>query len=199
MCGLGGGFRLLVLGCIFPPLSWLCRVLLWVSCFYAGWHGHLGVDNLDVVRSIARLLAHGCSSNPLTLVKDGDLIAIVKQMIVGLDTVRVTKGGCLATEADVEQGRVRLDNRLGNIEADTAADLGRRLQPEAVMDIRRALVNVRELWYPGLCKSYWSWRFCSRSSGLGKVEKRRKQKKHIQKKTKKKRKENVGKKKRYKN
>ena len=42
-----------------------------------------------------------------------------------------------ATEADVEQGRVRAEDRLGNMEADTAADLGRRHQPETVMDIRR--------------------------------------------------------------
>ena len=44
-----------------------------------------------------------------------------------------------ATETDVEQGRVRLEDRLGNIEANTPADLGRH-QPEAVMGIKRALV-----------------------------------------------------------
>ena len=38
-------------------------------------------------------------------------------------------------QADVEQGPVRVEDRLGKIEADTAADLGRRHQPEAVMDI----------------------------------------------------------------
>ena len=40
--------------------------------------------------------------------------------------------------AHVEQGRVRLEDRLGNIEADAAADLGRRHQTEDIMDVRRA-------------------------------------------------------------
>ena len=53
-----------------------------------------------------------------------------------------------ATEADVEQGRVPLEDRLRNIEADTAADLGRRHPSDTVMDIRRVLVNDGELWYP---------------------------------------------------
>ena len=52
------------------------------------------------------------------------------------------------TEADVEQGPVRLEDRLGNIEADTASDLERPHQPEEVMDVRRAVLNARELWYP---------------------------------------------------
>ena len=43
----------------------------------------------------------------------------------GRDTVRVTEVRGHATEADVEQGRVRLGDQLGNAEADTA-DLGRR-------------------------------------------------------------------------
>ena len=47
----------------------------------------------------------------------------------------------------MKQGRVRLEDRLGNIEPDAAADLGRRHQTEVVMDVRRALLNARELWY----------------------------------------------------
>ena len=39
-------------------------------------------------------------------------------------------------------------DRFGNSEADAAADLGRRHQPEEVMDVRRALLNALELWYP---------------------------------------------------
>ena len=66
----------------------------------------------------------------------------------GLDTIRVTKVKGHATEADVEQGRVRLEDKLGNAEADTAADLGRRHQSERVMDARRALLNAREFGYP---------------------------------------------------
>ena len=66
----------------------------------------------------------------------------------GLDTVRVTQVKGHATEADVEQGRVREEDKVGNAEADTAAVSGRRHQSEAVWDARRALLNARELWYP---------------------------------------------------
>ena len=45
------------------------------------------------------------------------------------DTVRVTKVKGHATDADVEQGRVLLEDRLGNAQADGAADVGRRHQP----------------------------------------------------------------------
>ena len=34
----------------------------------------------------------------------------------------------------LDQGRVRLEDKLGNAEADTAADLGGRHQSEAVMN-----------------------------------------------------------------
>ena len=62
--------------------------------------------------------------------------------------MKVTKVKGDAAEADVEQGRVRLEDRLGNLEADTPADLGRRHQLEEVMDVQRALLNAREFWYP---------------------------------------------------
>ena len=41
-----------------------------------------------------------------------------------------------AADADVELGRVRSEDRLENSEA------------EEVLDVRRALLNARELWYP---------------------------------------------------
>ena len=86
----------------------------------------------------------------MPLVKDGDLIAIVKFLILVwvADTVKVTKFKGHATDADVEQGRVRLEDRLGNLEADAAADLGRLHQSEALMDARRVLLNARDTWDP---------------------------------------------------
>ena len=125
-----------------------------MSCFFCRSHaflpGHLGIDNLDVVRPIARLLEHGCFSLPLPVVKDGDLVAVIQHTILARspDTVKVTKVKGHASDSDVELDRVRLEDRLGNTEADAAADLGRRHQPEEVMDVRRALLNARELWYP---------------------------------------------------
>ena len=49
-----------------------------------------------------------------------DLVAIVKHKTLsrGPDTVMVTKVKGRATEADVELGRVRLEDRLENAEAD---------------------------------------------------------------------------------
>ena len=50
------------------------------------------------------------------------------------DTVRVTKVKGHAAGGDVEHGRVRLEDQVGNAEADAAADLGRRHQSELLMD-----------------------------------------------------------------
>ena len=51
----------------------------------AYWPCHLGVDNLDVARSIARtvgrLLDKDCLVKPLPLVHGGDLVALVQNMI----------------------------------------------------------------------------------------------------------------------
>ena len=84
------------------------------------------------------------------MVKDGDLIALAQKMICtrGRDTVRVTKVKGHAEDVDVQQGRVRLVDRQGNAEADTATDLGRRHQSEVLIDARRRLLKVRGCWYP---------------------------------------------------
>ena len=60
------------------PLQTLQRAEFWgkTMALQVCWPGHMGVDDPDVVLSIARLLDHGCFSKPLPLVKDGDLIAI---------------------------------------------------------------------------------------------------------------------------
>ena len=111
---------------------------------------HLGIDNLNVARSIGRLLEYGSLVKPLPLVKDGDLIALVQYMIRtrGRETVRVTEVNVHAEDVDVQQGRVRLLDQQGNSEADTAADLGRRHQSEVLIDARRRLLKARSLWYP---------------------------------------------------
>ena len=98
-----------------------------------------------VAKSTGRLLDHGCLAQPLPFVKDGDLVPIAQYMILARrhDTVRVTKVKGHATEVDVHQGRVREEDRVGDAEADAAADLGRRHQSELVMDARRVLLNAR--------------------------------------------------------
>ena len=121
-----------------------------IVALQAYWPCHLGIDNLNVVRSIGRLLDADCLAKPLLLVKDGDLVALVQYMIRtrGRDTVRVSKVRGHANNDDVQHGRVRLLDHQGNVEADTAADLGRRHQPELLIDARRKLLQVRSYWYP---------------------------------------------------
>ena len=92
----------------------------------------------------------------MPLVKDGDLIALVRYMIRsrGRETVRVTKVKGHAEDVDVQgvlrmlQGRVRLVDQHGNAEAVAAADLGRRHQTEVLIDARRRLLQTRCHWYP---------------------------------------------------
>ena len=121
------------------PLQTVQHAELWgaILALQASWPGHLGTDNLNVVRSIGRLLDHGGFSTRLPLVKDGDLIDILQHMIRarGANTVQVTEVKGHATDADFDQGRVRGEDGLGNAEADTAAVFGRRHQPESVMDV----------------------------------------------------------------
>ena len=85
-----------------------------ILALQAFWPGHLGIDNLNVVRSIGRLLDRGSLSKSLPLVKDGDLISIVQRMIRvrGPEPVQVTKVEGHATDAHVELGRVRLEDKF---------------------------------------------------------------------------------------
>ncbi len=75
----------------------------------------------------------------MLLVKSGDLVALAQYMIRsrGGETVRVTEAKGHADDSDEQQGRVRLEDQLGNAEADAAADLGRRHQSELLIDARR--------------------------------------------------------------
>ena len=121
-----------------------------IVALQAYWPCHLGIDNLNVARTIIRLLDNDSLVKPLPLIKDGDLVALVQYSIHtgGRETVRVTKVKGHAEDADVHSGRVRLEDQLGNAEADTAADLGRRHQSEVLIDARRRLLKARSYWYP---------------------------------------------------
>ena len=121
-----------------------------ILAMQAYWPCHLGIDNLNVARSIGRLLDHDSLIKPLPLVKDGDLIALARYMIRtrGRETVRVTKVEGHAEGVDVQQGRVRLLDQHGNAEADAAADLGRRHQTEILITARRRLLQARSYWCP---------------------------------------------------
>ena len=105
---------------------------------------------LNVLRGGAALLSHKFPRSPLTLVKDGDLLATIHSMLClrGFDTVQVSKVKGHATRAMVDNGDVRLDDLVGNNGADAAADLGRLRQQDDVITARRDLLWVRRFWYP---------------------------------------------------
>ena len=121
-----------------------------IVAMQAYWPCHLGIDNLNVARTIGRLLDHDCFTNLLPLGKDGDLVALARCMI---RTRGEKRFGSLrlkrhAEDVDVQQGRVRLVDQVGNDEADTAADLGRRHQSVILTDARRRLLEARSHRYP---------------------------------------------------
>ena len=134
------------------PLQTVQRAELWgvILALQSSSAVHVGVDNLGVVRHVGKLLDGSPSSIPLELVTDGDLLALIRRMILlrGRDTVRITKVKGHADESMVADGRVRLVDRLGNHAADEAADFGRRRVGPSVIDARRNLSGVCGRWYP---------------------------------------------------
>ena len=114
---------------------------------------HLGIDNLNVVRHVGRMLDDNLGTLPFKVIPDGDLLCLIHRMLVlrGLGTVKVTKVKGHASEDMVVDGRVRGLDRLGNKAADEAADFGRRRVPVHVIDARRNLVGVCNRWYPVVC------------------------------------------------
>ena len=86
------------------PVEFWCAIV----ALKAYWPCHLGVDNLNVARSIGHLLDHDSLVRPLPLVEDGDLVALVQYMIRtrGRETVRVTKVKGYAEDADVRSASV---------------------------------------------------------------------------------------------
>ena len=136
------------------------RAEVWcaIVALHAYWLCHFGIDNLNVARTIGR--------KPVPLVKDGDWVALVQYMIRirGRETVRVTKVKGHVGDADVQSGRVRLEDQLGNAEADAAADLGRRHQSEVLIDAGRRLLWSRGYWYPIMLDSHRFYDCCC--SGL---------------------------------
>ena len=83
------------------------------------------------------------------LVKDGDLLATIHSMLCfrGMDTVKVSKVKGHATQAMVDNGDVRIEDLVGNNDADAAADLGRLRQEDDVIIARRDFLRARRYWY----------------------------------------------------
>ena len=110
---------------------------------------HLGVDNLNVVRHVGRLLGGLSSVRPLELADDGHLFILIRKLlsILGEGSVRISEVKGHADESLVRSGQVRALDRYGNTRADEAADFGRRRVWPEVADARRNLSGVCRRWY----------------------------------------------------
>ena len=98
---------------------------------------HLGVDNLNVVWHVGRLLDGVSTVCPFELVDDGDLIILIRKLlsIRGEGTVCISKVKGHADEGLVRSGQVRAVDRFGYSRADEAADFGRRRVWPDVADV----------------------------------------------------------------
>ena len=65
---------------------------------------HLGVDNLDVVRHVGRLIDGNPNSSPVELLNDGDVILLIDRLLQrrGRDTVCNT-----TVKGHADEGKVR--------------------------------------------------------------------------------------------
>ena len=141
--------------CVPGPLQTVQRAEFWgvILVLQASCGVHLGVDNLNVVRHVGRLLDNNLGARPFELLKDGDLLCLIHRMLFlkGFGTVKISKVKGHADEGMVLQGHVRDLDRLGNKAADEAAEFGRRRVPVHVVDARRNFVGVCSRWYPVVC------------------------------------------------
>ena len=111
---------------------------------------HVGVDNLNVFNHVAGIVSGTRTGKPLSLVNDGDLLRKVQQMVRwrGSGSTAVSKVKGHADEGLVARGRVREVDRIGNNEADAAADLGRKRVHCVISDARRVFNRACTKWYP---------------------------------------------------
>ena len=112
------------------PLQTVQRAEFWevVLALQATDAVHLGVNNLNVVRHVGRLLDGVRSSCPADLLNDGDLIMLTGRILKqrGRVTVRVSKVKEHADEEMVRIGQVQELDWLGKDAGDEDADFGRR-------------------------------------------------------------------------
>ena len=66
------------------PLQTVQRAELWgvILALQASCGVHLGVDNLNVVRHVGRLLDNNLGARPFEILKDGDLLCLIHRMLL---------------------------------------------------------------------------------------------------------------------
>ena len=110
---------------------------------------HVGVDNLNVVRHVSRIINDGCTGKPFPLVNDGDLLHKVYQLVRwrGPGNTAVSKVKGHADEGLAALGGVREVDRIGNNEADAAAALGWERVHHSVAFAGRMVTRSCARWY----------------------------------------------------
>ena len=97
------------------PLQSVQRAELWgvILALQCSSAVHLGVDNLNVVRHVSRILEGRISCRPFELTFDGDLLIIIERMIQlrGVQSTKVSKVKGHADDDMVAVGRVRVEDK----------------------------------------------------------------------------------------
>ena len=123
MCGLVGGEGGREGGGVILPLQAMSLV-------------HVGVDNLNVVRHVSRILSGVSRGCPLELCMDGARLTIIADFVRkrGKDSVQVAKVKGHADDCMARDGMVRALDKAGNDLADKAGDLRRMRLPTRIID-----------------------------------------------------------------
>ena len=137
---------------VLGPLQTVQRAEIWgvLVAFQGCTRTHIGVDNLNVVRHVSRIIDDGCTGKPFPLVNDGDLLLKIQQFVRwrGPGTTAVSKVKGHADEGLVVLGGVREVGRIGNNEADAAAALGRERVRHSVSFAGNVVARSCARWYP---------------------------------------------------
>ena len=149
---MGGGERCRMYCSVPGPLQSVQRAEIWeiLIALQGQTALHVGVDNLNVVNHLSSLIASRWSGRPFPLVNDGDLLGLAQEIVRsrGRGNTLVSKVKGHADEGLVAMGRVREVDRIGNNEADAAADMGRRRVHDSITDARRLFNAACAHWYP---------------------------------------------------
>ena len=122
---------------------------------------HVGVANLNVDNHVGRILSEGRFGRPFPLISGGDLLLLVRRLVQhrGRHSTQINKVKGDADESMVALGRVREIHRVGNDEADAAADMGRRCVYCSNTDARHLFDGACGCLYPD-CPGAASLLYC---------------------------------------
>ena len=148
----GSGEACRLYSSVLGPLQTVQRAEIWgVLVALQGFtRMHVGVDNLNVVRHVARITSGESAGRPFPLLNDGDLLHRISQLVRwrGPGNTAVSKVKGHADEGLVVLGRVREIDRVGNNEADAAASLGRRRVHHSISVAKDVVSKSCAHWYP---------------------------------------------------